>query len=874
MDLDRLRAEARRTLPHLSADVQEEVAQHAAARWRDARERGLDEAEADTVALAELRPWLDVRLPDRERRGWRALVTGAGVDARSARRALGRRPGSAIAALALAAVAVGASVAAFALAYGILWRPLPYPEASRLSVVWNVFRGEDGQVSYPDYAAFRDAAVFDGAAAMMGGRGSVRLSSSEDVERVNLLEIEPSGYALLGAVPVAGRLITAEDDQEDVAMISYRFWQRHFAGDPSAVGRTIWLSGNTLTIVGVLAEGFDFELPVGSFELEEHDIWTPFDRQSPFLERREVTTYEVIVRRAPGVAPREAQAALDAIAARLEREHPSTNTGRGLRIIGLRDHIVAEARPVLMVLLAAAVLTFAIALANLATLTLVRLAGRQSELAVREALGAGRFRLRSQILFENLALAAVGSLLGTFLAQLAVRAVIASDAANLPRPDAVQFDMPVLALAVFLGVTIALVLSVLPIRTGRSLDALRGASRVAGFGSRLTRRALVPAELAMALALSTGGALLALSLVRLLSVDPGFATTGVAAARVSGYAARYPGKTETTQFFDTLVTQLRAHPQVSAAGASSSLPLSGQANSTSVQAEGIPVRPGDSTVAGWQFVTPGYFRAAGISIVEGRDFSDADRARGAHVTIVSESLARQLFSGASALGRRIATGGDTSDWHEVVGIVRDVRHSALAGEARPRVYDLSGQHWGRTMFVVARGHDDNAAALIPIVRRDVRGVDPEAPVFEAATMAELVRRSAATRLLASRAAMGLAGVAVLIALLGVYGVVAASIADRTRELGLRLALGATPRGLVRSVVGEQTLMLAAGGLLGFAGCALVVRLLQSWLFGVDTRQALVVAVIMTAVVSACALAAAFIPARKTARLDPTIAMRD
>ena len=872
--LDQWRAEARRTLSHLSPDVREEIAQHAAERWHAARARGMADVEADALARAELREWSAVRLPRVDRRGWRALFVGAGVDARSARRALGRRPGSALAAVALAAVAVGAGVATFALAYGILWRPLPYPDAGRLSVVWTAFRGEDGQVSYPDYADFRDAPVFDGTAAIMGGRGSVRVGAGDDVERVNALEIEPSGYALLGAVPAAGRLLNAADTGSDAAMISHRFWQRHYGGDPAAVGRTIWLSGTTHTIVGVLADGFDFEMRVGTFELENHDIWMPFDTANGFITRREVTTYEVLARRAPGVSAEEAQASLNAIAARLERAHPATNTGRGFRLVGLRDHVVAEVRPALLLLLVAAALTFAIALANLATLTLVRLAGRQTELAVRDALGAGRLRLRSQILFENLALSGLGAGLGLLLARLAVRAVVSSDAANLPRPDAVRFDAPVFAVAVLLGATIAVVLSLLPIRTVRGADSLRGASRASSPGSRLVRRTLVPAELAMALALSAGGALLALSLVQLLSIDPGFATTHVAAARLSAYQSRYPDKAATTQFFDRVVATLAEHAQVNAAAASSSLPLSGHANGTSVEAEGRPVDPADPTTAGWQVVTPGYFRAAGIPLLAGRDFVAADRPRAEHVTILSESLARRLFPGGDALGRRIATGGDVDDWHEVVGIVGDVRHSALAGEARPRVYDLSGQHWSRTMFVVVRGHGPDASPTIPIVRSEVRALDAEAPLFEAATLGDLVRRSVGTRMLASRAAMGLAGVAVLIALLGVYGVVAAGVAERTRELGIRIALGASPRALVRRVLADQAFMLAGGTFAGLAGCAAVARLLGSLLYGVDAGEAIAVSLSMALGLAIAALAAAFVPARRTGLVDPITALRD
>ena len=871
--LERWRRQARRALPSADPDLVEEVAQHVADRWFRAREDGMDPDAADAQAEADLRAWRGQTIPRRKVPWYRELVaTGWSADVRYAARALRVRPLFTVGAALLSAMAVTAIVSGFAIVYGILWRPLPYPAANRLAVIWQVRGAEQTQVSYPDFTDVTAAGVFDGRAAMSGGRGSLRIGDT--IARVNVLSIEAEGLAMLGAMPAAGRLLNADDTDRPFVMVSHRLWTTKLDADPAVVGRTIWLSGTEYTVVGVLQPRFDFELPVPpSFRLEHNDIWSILDTKFPLRPRRDVSPYEALVRIAPGRTMNEAQAALDATAQRLAREHPSTNAGRSFRLAPLHDEVVAPVRRPMLFVAAAAVVSLVVALANLVILGLVRGSERQEELSIREALGAGSLRIRRQLFTEYLLVAMCGVALGAVIARELVSRLVASEAAHLPRADAVRFDAPVWAVAAAVAVLIAVVLTAQPLRH-RTGD-WRTASRTSTRAVRRSRRLMVATEIALALTLTTGGALLVLSLSRLLSTDPGFDPAGAASARVSAYDARYPAKADVVRFFDDIIGRLKQLPQVSAAGAGSSLPLSGQATGTAVMAEGRPVAPGARPTAGWQFITPGFLEAAGIPVRAGRDFSAADRGRTGHVTVINEDLARTLFPGENPIGRRIGVGGGEADgdWHEIIGVVADVRHQALDTAPSPRVYDLLGQHWGPTLYVVVRTRGADADPLLPAIRKTVASLDPEAPVFESATLETLVARSAAARRLASTVAVGLAFAGVLLALTGVYAVAAASVAERAKEIGVRAALGATPRDLFRLVARESAASAAFGSIAGIAGSLLVVRVLRAQLFGVQQADAAWLIPAVAIAVLAAATCAAIPPGKRAASVDPLVAIR-
>ena len=868
----RWRREVAQRLPAVDRELADEIAQFLADRWQRACADGANPDSADRLAFADLREWQRRDGAPVSRREWPALWMGWSTDLRLGLRALVARPTFASATMLLTAIAVAATVIGSGLYYGILVRPLPYPNADRLAVLWQVSRGEATQISYPDLADLGADSVFETVSAMTGGRGSLRVN--DDIHRINLIELEPTGFDMLGATPHTGRLLTAADADQPVAMVSHRLWTTVLGSDPEVVGKLIWLSGRDLTVVGVLREGFDVELPVPpAFRREKNDVWMVLQRRSPFLTRRDVSGYEALVRRAPGRSLRDAQSAADAIAARLAVAHPSTNTGRTFRVADLTDEVVARVRRPMVFVAVAAVVTLIIALVNLTILGLGRASDRAGELAIRRALGAGTFRLRRQLVTEYAVIAGVGAAGGTWAAALILEALRHSDAAQLPRAGSAAVDMVSVAAALVVALLVTITLATPPLRD--RFSTLHSGARVAGRRMQRVRRLLVGTEVALALTLATGGALLVLSLARLLAVDPGFTPAGAATARVSAYAARYPTRAATVQFFDDLVQTLRMRADVTAAAAGYSLPLSGQMTGTAVIGAGMPVSTGPAPTAGWQFVTPEYFAALGMQIRAGRDFTPQDRDRAGHVAIINEDLARAVFPGLDPIGRRIGVGGgeQRGDWHEVVGVVADVRHQALDVAPAPRVYDLFGQHFERTLYVVVRGRQADASSLVGAIKGAVRALDPEAPVFEAAALQELVNRSAAPRRLATVVATGLSLAAVLLALVGVSAVAAAAVAERVREIGVRAALGAAPRDLYRLILGEGAWTVAIGAAAGLFGSAGVVRLLDAQLFGTRVADAFWLVPLVTSAVIIVGIGSTLPAARRAARVDPLIAIR-
>jgi putative ABC transport system permease protein len=777
-------------------------------------------------------------------------------------RRLASRPGGTVVGLVLLAVGVGLSTAGFALAYGVLLRPLPYPDADRLAVLWQVTKGDPVQLSYLDFSVLRSSPAFSAAAAMGGGRGTLMANGS--VDRVNALDVDPELLGVLGATPVAGRLLTAADAGRPHALISHRLWNAYFGGSSEAIGRSFELSGRTITIVGVLPPGFDFEMPMSNgATVASNDIWTALDPNEPLATNRSISTYQAVVKLGPGVSLPEAQASVDVTAARLAREYPATNAGRDFRLVPLHDQIIGRTGDAIALLFGAGALMLLTACANLTGMSLARLSSRRREIDVRRALGASSGRLIRESLVESLTIAVPGGAIGFALAWVAVAAVSATPELQLARVGAIQVDAGAVAFACAATLGAALLLGVLPMRFAGSIaDGLRDGGRAGSRTGRRLQRTLVAAEIAIAIVLVCGAALLGMSLIHLLRVDPGFDPSRSLAARVSAYAARHPARTDVASFFRDIVARVERLPGVEAAAAASALPMSGQLSMAGVTVEGVVRDPSETMAAGWQTVTPGFFRATGVPLVLGRDFAPHDVDRTPHVVVINEALARRIFPGTMPLGRRVALGPPPhDDWHEIIGVVGDVRHAGLGIPAMPRAYDLFGQHWGRTMYVVGRVAAGDPATLAASMRKAVGEVDSQAPVFEISTLEGLVDRSVAARRLTAILAITFGGAALFLAAIGIYGVVAASVAERTRELAVRVALGAQPAHIVRLIAGEGLTLAAVGLAAGAAGIIALGRFLEAYLFGIAPADLSVFSGAMAVLLVATALAL-FIPLRR------------
>ncbi len=864
-------------------------------RWDDERARELEaylEIEADDNIARGMSP-SDARAAARRKLGNTTLVREEiyemnsirpietlRLDTRDAWRQLRRRPLVNVLAVLLLTIGIGASSAAFSVVYGVLMRPLDYPQGDRLATLWQQTEGRREQLSYPDLQDLRGAGPFEITAAIASGR--VTLMAGANVDRVNVVDTDPELLPMLGARAALGRLLGEEDAGQRVAVLSQRLWRNVFHGDPDVVGRAINISGISGTVIGVLAAGIDFELPVvpgggsslgAGFTIKDVDIWTPLDAGGGPAHDRAVSTYEAIVRLRDGVSAEQAQRALDVVGANLARQYPDTNRNRSFQVVPLREQVVGAKAPVVLLAFAGSALILVIACVNLVSLCLGELPARRRDFALREALGAGRARLLRQVMVESLMISAAGAAAGLLIARLVVQSLKAS--ADLPRLDAIRFDSPILLFSIGAAALVSLVARVAPMwRLEGAHDGLRaGTSAYATSAPRL-RRTLVTAQIALALVLSATATLFGVSLRELARVDPGFSAGHVLSARASAYQARYPQKANVVRFFYDLIPRIAGLPGVTTAAAGSALPLTGSGSGAAVAVEGrvppMAERPG----AGWQTVTPGYFATVGMPILAGRDFTLADLDRPAHHVVINQALARLVFRDENPIGRRLLLGPDGSapDWHEVVGVVGDVRHTNLAFAGLPHAYDLFGEHWSRTMFLVAKSRME-PYAVAPLVRREVRQLDAEVPVFEVRSLDDIVGGSIAARRLASGFALALAGVSLLLAAIGVYGLLASTVTARMREFGIRRALGSSSSQIVTLIAAESAALVAVGIPAGIALALASGRLIESQLFGVGAGDPRVLAGV-AAMLVAIGAAAASVPARRAARVDPAITLRE
>ena len=853
----------------MERELREELDFHLAMEARKHEAAGMPAAEARREALRRF-GGVD-RFRERTRDAWGGrLVDETLADVRFALRQLARRPAFALLALGTLALGVGTTAALFGIVHALLLRPLPFDHGDRMVAFWQPY---GWRASEYDAVRELDLESMDAVAAFTGEGTSLQAEGGSTVLTAGL--VTPGAFAILGAEPFLGRGFTGEEHApgaEAVVVVSHGLWRQELGGDPDVVGRRVELDGRPVTVVGVMPEGFFFPFP-------EIRLWRPLelDPASPVYEGRGwlVMTGRLRPGASDAAVERDLARITTALGERFEYP-PEFDRTEGASVEPLRDQLLGETRPALLLLLGAVGLLLLTACANVAALLLARTSDRAGELALRAGIGAGRARLARQLLTEGLVLGALGGLLGAALARLVHGAV----AASLPVAGGLEgllaLEWPVLAAATAGSTLLGLGVAVIPLRGvlhGRLAPALGGGRRSGGSASHQRLHAgLVTAQVGVAVALVAGATLLVRSVDRLLGVELGLRPADVVVADV--YLGPRSGQ-ERRRFFVALSERLERAPGVEAAGSINRLPLRDAGGQGPVRVDDRPeLRDVESPNAYWRAVAPGTFAALGTRVLRGRGFTAADREDAPSVAVVSESMAALAWPGEDPLGRRINPLGFEGDvWATVVGVVEDVRHAGPTREPPRAVYRPAAQTWpSPNQSVVVRAPGLDPAAVLAAVRREVAALDPMAAVHRASTLEEVLRVSIA-RPLRLRFFLGLFGaLALLLGMVGVYGVVSYAVSRRTREYGVRMALGADPRRLVRSVVRRGMLPVALGVAGGLALALLAGGALATFLFGVPRSDPLSMAAAAALLLLAGA-AAAVAPALRAGRVDPVEALR-
>jgi predicted permease len=805
-------------------------------------------------------------------------------DIRYGARVLAKHKGFTIVAVLTLALGIGANTAIFSVVNELLLRPLPYRDADRLVMLWEVNPSgrRNNSTSRGNFLGWRgQSASYEGVAAFFDTRLGLTGSGGEP-EELSAQLATPELFQVLGVTPILGRTLAAEDGgpkAQNVAVLGHGLWQRRFGGDPAIVGKSITLNATPFTVVGVLPENFQWHISSRSGTGKPAEIWVPLDMptEGSSLYGRFLS---VVARLKPGVSVEQAATELRTIHARLVQDSPDHNTGWGAEVVPLREQFVGNVRPALLILLGAVGLVLLIACANVANLLLSRAAAREKEIALRTALGASRMRVIRQLLTESVLLALLGSALGLLIAWWGMGALVAISPRDLINLEGVHINLTVLGWTLAVTLATGIIFGLVPALEATRLnlnDALKeGGKGTGGQGarSRRLRGALVVAEVALALVLLVSAGLLIKSFIRLQKINTGFNTENVLTMVVRLPDGKYNEDPKVITFFRQAMERVRALPGVRQAGMVNFLPLyGGLGSATDFTIEGKPAPPpGQELTTSVRAADAGYFGAMDIPLLRGRNFTDIEDGEARHVVIISESLAKKYFPGEDPLGKRIDVDMfDKPNPTEIIGIVGDVRYDSLTDEARPTAYFPHPELTYSFMTLAIRTSGD-PAELAPAVRRELAAIDPDQPVSDVRTMTQVMADTVA-RPRFNTLLLGLfAGLATLLAAIGIFGVMNYSVTLRTRELGLRMALGAQP-GRVLMLVLRQGLWLTLVGIaVGLVGAVALTRLMSSLLFGVTATDPVTFAVIalLLLIVS---LIACYIPARRATRIDPMIALR-
>jgi putative ABC transport system permease protein len=885
--LVRTRVGALQLDPARAADIVDELAQHVAQHYAELTSSGMDQADAMREALAPLDDpagvAAEIARADRPRQAeplppaaTASLVIDLGRDIRYAARLLLRAPGFAAVALLTLALGIGANTAIFSVLNAVLLRPLPYANPDQLVLIGERGpSGTPGNVGYSTFLDWRDRAR--GFEEMTLIRSwSPTLIANGQAERVSGMRVAANFFRTLGVKPAIGRDFSAGDDTParwQVVILSDGAWRRTFGADPGVIGRVITLNGLPFTVVGVMPAAFEPLISERFYTRAE--IWAPvgYDVSLDYA-CRSCQHLKAIGRLKAGTALEAARADADAVQTQLRREHPADYAASTMTLVPLGEVLTGDIRPALGILMGAVGFVLLIACANVASLLLARIARRERDLALRAALGASRARIVRQLMVESGLLAFAGGLLGLLVSFVTVPLLVHLAPSTMARLAGARMDGRALAFSMGLSLATALLFGLLPAIKASRVDlqgSLHGESRRTGQASTsVARRLLVAADVAMAVVLLVGAGLMIKSVGRLIGVNPGFDPEHVLSMQISMIGPAYSKDGTVIARIDAIVARLRALPGVEGAAAAGQIPLGGNGDTWGFHLEGRPIAPDDPAVERYA-VTPEYFSVMRIPLHRGRIFTDADRAGSEKVMLIGEQTARELWPGADPIGRHVKIGGDTGPWRTIVGIVGDVRHQDLATAPTMQMYLPQTQNTDQFLTLVIRAQGD-PSQLAADARRAIAAEAHDVPVFQVAPLADLVAQSVGPRRFVMVLLELFGGLALLMTAIGVYGVISYSVAERTREIGIRAALGAQPRDIVRLVIGGGLIVVCSGLTAGLGLALAASRFLESSLYGVSTTDPATFAGV-AAMLLLVALAAQSVPILRAMRVDPTAALR-